>query len=182
MATNDIMFYYQNCRGTRTKLQTLYMNILSNSYDVIVLTETSLIPDIRDSEFIDERYVVFRCDRDRVATNKKDGGGVLIAVLREFRATILTTQLFNTEIEQVLVQLPATQQHTRHIIGVVYIPPASRAEMLQGLAINPNCNSYNFFGDYNLPEIDWVQQGNYATARHTDSMGRILLNFIHIYI
>lgn len=187
MAINNITFYYQNCRGIRTKLQTLYMNILSNSYDVIVLTETWLVPDIRDGEFIDDRYVVFRCDRDRIATKKKDGGGVLIAALRELRATILTTQLFNSPIEQILVQLPGVQQHTRHIIGVAYIPPASCAEvyeqyldMLQGLANDPYCNSYHFFGDYNLPEIDWVQQGNHATARSTDSTGRILLNFINI--
>lgn len=187
MTTTNITIYYQNCRGTRTKLQTLYMNILSNSYDVIVLTETWLTSDIRDSEFIDERYVVFRCDRDRLATNKKDGGGVLIAVLRELRGTILKTQLFNSDVEQILVQIPAAQQHTRHIIGVAYIPPASRAEvyeqyldMLQGLANSPNCSSYHFFGDYNLPGIDWEQIGNHASVRHTDSTGRILLNFINI--
>lgn len=35
---------------------TLYMNILSNSYDVIVLKETWLVGDIMDIEFIDDRW------------------------------------------------------------------------------------------------------------------------------
>lgn len=85
-----LSFYYQNCRGIRSKLHLLYMNILSFSYDVIILSETWLTPNILDNEFIDDRYIVFRCDRDRLATGKRDGGGVLIAVLRELRPTKAT--------------------------------------------------------------------------------------------
>lgn len=89
MANNHISIYYQNCRGIRTKLNTLYLNILANAYDVIVFTETWLTPDISDNEFIDQRYLVFRCDRDRIVTQKKDGGGVLIAVSRELKPSCL---------------------------------------------------------------------------------------------
>ncbi|XP_059050411.1 uncharacterized protein LOC131845376, partial [Achroia grisella] len=42
--------------------------------------------DITDNEIIDNRYHVYRCDRDRVATDRRDGGGVLVAVLRELAA------------------------------------------------------------------------------------------------
>lgn len=79
---NQLSVYYQNCRGLRTKLSTIYMNILSESYDIIVLTETWLLPEIVDSMVVDSRYLVHRCDRNLVATNKKDGGGVLVAVRR----------------------------------------------------------------------------------------------------
>lgn len=68
MATNNILIYYQNCRGIRTNLHTLYMSILSCSYVIIILTEIWLIPSIHDNEFIDDRYT--SRDRDRLATNK----------------------------------------------------------------------------------------------------------------
>lgn len=74
----DIVCYYQNCRGIRTKLHTLYMNILSHAYDVIILTETWLIPEIDNCEFIDQRYTVYRRDRNRSVTGKRDGDGVFL--------------------------------------------------------------------------------------------------------
>lgn len=72
---DKISIYYQNCRGLRTKLHTLFYNILVNCYDIIILSETWLIPSISDSEVVDSRYQLYRCDRDRVATGKDDGGG-----------------------------------------------------------------------------------------------------------
>uniref|UniRef100_A0A2H1WP78 SFRICE_018476 n=1 Tax=Spodoptera frugiperda TaxID=7108 RepID=A0A2H1WP78_SPOFR len=125
----SLTFYYQNCRGLRTKLHTLFMNILSFSYDVIVLTETWLIPDISDSEYIDDRYLVFRSDRDRSATEKRDGGGVLIAILRSLRPTNFFTHLARTDFEHVLVQLPASHPTKRHIISAAYIPPRSPGDL-----------------------------------------------------
>lgn len=79
--------YYQNCRGLRTKLDTLYMNVLSMNYDIIIFSETWFYEGIGDNECIDPRYTVFRGDRDRHGSQKKDGGGVLIAVRRELGAT-----------------------------------------------------------------------------------------------
>lgn len=86
---NRLCVYYQNCCGLRTKLHTLYMNILSHSYDIVVLTETWFNETITEQEYIDGRYRVFRCDRDRVRCGRKDGGGVLIAVRRELGAELL---------------------------------------------------------------------------------------------
>lgn len=79
---DKITLYYQNCRGLRTKLNTLLMNALADSYDIIILSETWLIPTILDCEILDSRYSIFRCDRNRAATGKRDGGGVLVAVRR----------------------------------------------------------------------------------------------------
>ncbi|CAG9790399.1 unnamed protein product [Diatraea saccharalis] len=87
MAKHVLSVYYQNCRGLRTKLHTLYMNVLSHNYDIIILTETWLIENISESEMFDTRYRVFRSDRDRIASGRHDGGGVLIAVRRELAAT-----------------------------------------------------------------------------------------------
>ena len=78
--------HYQNCGGIKTKTGELRMRILSNNYDIIVLVETWLHPGVYDAEFIDDRYTVFRRDRDARSSNKAHGGGVVVAVLAEFVA------------------------------------------------------------------------------------------------
>ncbi|KAG7312050.1 hypothetical protein JYU34_001495 [Plutella xylostella] len=93
------------------------MNVLSECYDIIILTETWLIPTITDNLLIDSRYTVFRSDRDRVATGKKDGGGVLVAVRRGLQATRAALRPPPTapeplpvNIDCVTVELPSNKQ------------------------------------------------------------------------
>lgn len=50
--------YYQNVRGLRTKSHQCYNNILSNSYDIIVMVESWLYDGIFDREFCDDRCEV----------------------------------------------------------------------------------------------------------------------------
>ncbi|CAH2083313.1 unnamed protein product [Euphydryas editha] len=71
MAVN---IYYQNVRGLRTKTEDVLTNVLINSYNVIVFTETWLNSNVTNSEFIDKRYTVYRRDRLCSETTKKDGG------------------------------------------------------------------------------------------------------------
>lgn len=72
--------YYQNVRGLKMKTKIFRANLLASSYDVILLCETWLRLAIFSSELFDDRYVVYRQDRDNVALGKGDGGGCLIAV------------------------------------------------------------------------------------------------------
>lgn len=173
--TDNLLIYYQNCRGIRTKLHSLLVNILASSYDVIILTETWLVPEIANNEFIDPRYVVFRCDRDRGATGKRDGGGVLIAILRELQSASLDT--LNSShyrpsscIEHLMVALPCkSDKHKIHVISAVYVPPGtstdvytSHFDFLQDALIAPNVMNIYIVGDFNLPHIMW----NPITAGH----------------
>lgn len=170
----DIVCYYQNCRGIRTKLHTLYMNILSHAYDVIILTETWLIPEIDNCEFIDQRYTVYRRDRNRSVTGKRDGGGVLVAVLKGLRPMHIISEYRNAlldNIEDVCVCLPSSCGLKRHIIAAVYIPPKTSIETysayLELLATVLEDNSvvgFSLIGDYNLPEITWVPRDGCAGA------------------
>lgn len=122
MIDKNIVLYYQNCRGLRTKLNTIYMNILIECYDVIILTETWLSPNILDSEFIDSRYNVFRCDRNRDATGKKDGGGTLIAVHQSVITTRLTLKsVIPLNFDYVLLKLKSHNKNKYHIMCSVYI-------------------------------------------------------------
>ncbi|CAH2084841.1 unnamed protein product [Euphydryas editha] len=71
MAVN---IYYQNVRGLRTKTEDILTNVLINSYNVIVFTETWLNSNVTNSEFIDKRYTVYRRDQLCSETTKKDEG------------------------------------------------------------------------------------------------------------
>ncbi|CAF4761876.1 unnamed protein product [Pieris macdunnoughi] len=80
--------FYQNVRGLRTKTSTFYRNVCVNNYDIICITETWLLEGISDSELFDNRYLVWRRDRNYAATEQSKGGGVLIAVKREIPADV----------------------------------------------------------------------------------------------
>lgn len=189
---NSISVYYQNCRGTRTKLNTIYLNILSNDYDVIVLTETWLIPAIHDRELIDQRYMVFRCDRDFIATNKEEGGGLLIAVLRKLRPTLVNLTLTQySHLEHVVVQIPSTSglRTMRHLISAAYIPPNTPDDVydthfnyLQSLVHKENIDNFFIIGDYNIPTAKWIASDTSHNGLICDSGGpqihSILRNFM----
>ncbi|KAL0869540.1 hypothetical protein ABMA27_005807 [Loxostege sticticalis] len=82
----NLNIYYQNARGLRTKTTTFKRNVCLNDYDVISITETWLLEGIKDQELFDDRYVVWRRDRDYKATKQSLGGGVLLAVRRDLAA------------------------------------------------------------------------------------------------
>lgn len=158
-------------------MQTLYLNILSFSYDIIILTETWLIPDIASSEFMDPRYVVYRCDRDRDTTCKCDGGGVLVAVLRGLHSCLLDISSRPTCIEHLAVGIPSKDNSSKmHVVSAAYIPPWATADVytthldiLQDMLIELFVENIFIIGDYNLPEIAW-KDGQSIGALQVTSM------------
>ena len=172
---NQISIYYQNCRGLRTKLHTLYMNILSNCYDIIILTETWLHFDIADNEFIDTRYKVFRKDRDRKGSGRRDGGGALVAVRRELHVSELTGTCAGTLLDTPLslsidlLMLELRIDDTYYFISAIYIPPGQSYDtyysflcLLENRILNMSNYYNNFFivGDFNMPNIEWTRDSS----------------------
>lgn len=113
--------YYQNCHGLRTKLATLKCNVASNNFVFIILTETWLNPDIYDPELGFDNYIIYRCDGNSLTSSCSRGGGVLIAIRKDFPSKIIPISCNN--IEHLFISLSINNEP--FIVGGVYFPPSS---------------------------------------------------------
>lgn len=80
--------YYQNAPWLRSKTKHFRIELMKNSFDVILLCETSLNDDFFDSALFYGRYIIYRCDRDR---------GCLITVKKQFSSKRLRHFELNKE-------------------------------------------------------------------------------------
>lgn len=189
MANSCLTLYYQNCRGLKTKLHTLYTNVISSTYDIIILTETWLCSNISDSEYIDSRYQVFRMDRDRSASGRRDGGGVLVAVSRTLCAAALALPATDVPlpplVDQLMVQLNIRKR--KLIICAVYIPPKQNYETYRAYfdvlhdAVHDSDTDLYIIGDFNLPSLQWENKGIFTEPIINSDITpthRYLINFM----
>lgn len=193
----NLSIFYQNTRGLRTKTNVFYRNVSVNSYDIILLTETWLLDSIKDSELFDDRYVVFRHDRDYLATQQKYGGGVLIATRKELITTPQPT--FCSSAEDLWITLKVKghgKTHTSLHICVLYLCSQkmgfSFSQQLSNFLDNLECvmnhNSEDKFlivGDFNLSNISWTVGANSFCCPSflndsPTSDDRLLLDSLHL--
>lgn len=136
---------------------------------MIILAETWLVPNIADNEFIDGRYIVYRCDRDRESCEKADGGGVLVAVRRGIHVTRCWLSDTSRDsislpknIEYVCLSLQSNLSNKEHIICGTYLPPnlnyatyTSFINVLQSKVSKSKVDQFYIIGDFNLSGLDW---------------------------
>lgn len=156
-ANHSFNIYYQNARGLRTKTRTLYENILVEDWDLICLSETWLNDSFSNSELCDNRYVIYRNDKDYVSSNVNRGGGVLLCAKKKYKPTFVAKS--NSIDFQWLCIKIKLENNTEVLICCVYISCSS------GIAVYDNFvesfNVYNlltydnliFVGDFNVPDI-----------------------------
>ena len=163
---SELMVYYQNVRGLRTKLKEFAENISLTNYHIILLTETWLKTDIHSSELGLQNYLVFRNDRNLEATGKTRGGGVLIAVYSDFKATKLDFPYHSTEHEEIWVKLVIDS--IDYVFCVTYFPPQYNVTEYEMHADNIEyfSNKYDnshiyIVGDYNLPKLNFFEDEAY---------------------
>lgn len=139
-----------------------------NSYDIIVLTETWLLDGVLNTELFDDRYLVFRRDRDYERTGQSRGGGVLIAVNHNLSAVLQPE--WNSSAEDLWVTVMLKDNHLKSSIKIhlcsVYICSENRglsasaqlsnfsSKLFDVMANNPDDIAI-VVGDFNQPNIYW---------------------------
>lgn len=164
-----LSIYHQNVRGLRTKTHTFIRNVLRNSFDVITLTETWLIDGVNDSEIFDDRYLVWRRDRNYSRTGQTRGGGVLIAVKKDFVVDGYKDWCSSAEDVWVELTLRSPQATHKLYICTAYIIDENHgytlgeqlvnfSEKLTASSINRPNDRLLILGDFNMPNIMWHRQ------------------------
>lgn len=174
--------YYQNVRGLKSKTNVIFNTISTCKYDIIAFAETWLDSSISDPEIFNTQYNVCRSDRNFEKTGLARGGGVLLAINRNFSVKSLD---FNAKFDNLplidIVGAKIIVDFCAFFVIVCYIPP------------NISTDCYNLFfdiissldylydsdvlilGDFNIPEYsDYL-----LNSRITDKT-LLLLNFLEL--
>lgn len=180
---STLNLFYQNVRGLRTKLTNLKSIIpLFHSYDVIILTETWLHPDILSSELGLFNFLVYRYDRCPLTSSHGRGGGVLVAVRTSIKS--FPIHEYTVHVEQLFVVISFGS--FKLLICAVYLPPSSSLPMYEAhtssvekvlSSISPS--HILLCGDYNLPNINWVSSDSrlgLAASGNLSSMSSHLID------
>ena len=146
--------YYQNCRGLRTKSTEFYCSVLSGNFDIVAVSETWLTSNHYNSEYFDNRYTVIRRDRNLIKTGQTLGGGVLLAVKRDYK--ILEIDCSELQSDCILAKI--TGDKINLYICVVYFTPNSSVELYEEVFqfVESKCQvdcTLLVIGDFNLPDI-----------------------------
>lgn len=161
--------YYQNVRGLRTKTNDFYKNVQCCNFDIIILTETWLNDSVINAEIFDNRYNVHRRDRGVTAySKKKEGGGVIIAVLKKYNSSRISFWESNCEDLWVTIDVNLSNTIKQISLCAVYLPPPVSRVLLDNFL--DNCNNvmnqrsvesvYYILGDFNLSCLNWRLVGD----------------------
>lgn len=178
--------YYQNVQGLRTKTNDLLSNVLTSNYRVIALTETWLNGNICDNEIIDNRYITYRRDRDSSSSNKKEGGGVMLAVSRDIPSVREYNWETNAEDLWVTLKVKVNRIIRKLAICVVYLPPPIKLETLSRFlenleSIADQCDDLVILGDFNLGFIHWDTRAKCSQmfpSNYSTILGHTFIDFI----
>lgn len=186
---NLLIVYYQNVRGLKSKTSTFFLNSTASNFDIIALSETWLNPNIMDNELFDSSYDVYRCDRSQLTSDKKDGGGVLIAVKSVFPSERLYID-FSDHVELVIVKIKI--QCIYLFVCCLYIPSNSSCDTyvkyMNALKLFFSCTKFGIndilliLGDFNLPHIDWISDSDSICLLPTNVTTSIEIGLLDILL
>lgn len=193
---SNINIYYQNARGLRTKTNIFFSNMLLCSYDIICISETWLLPSIFNSELFDDRFSVYRCDRDYESRSDKKGGGILVAVRRGIGigdvGVTSSSNLVSSDILSLSVLVKGRSKNYNLRLYCCYFPEnnlqlkdevAFYDQVTQSAIACPN-DRFLIVGDFNIRNALWVleeQNGQSVlklAKRKTDPLVDALANFL----
>lgn len=144
------------------KINHINNRISGCSYSIILATETNWNEDIKSEEVFNSSFNVFRSDRDLSLSDKKSGGGVLVAVGVQHDSEQIITQK-HAEFEDVWVKVLLKGEI--HIFVSVYFPPhfakkQSYEKFLRTVELvndESHTNSkIHIYGDFNQNDADFI--------------------------
>ena len=152
-------FNATSIRGSE-KLSTFNNSFSGQSYDVISITETWLHDGINDAEILPNcSYDIYRRDRNHETSMKGSGGGIMLAVHKNFPSV----RRFDLEtVAEILwIEIPIDNVR-KALIGTLYLPIQNEI-VLQ--AVENSISKVNetakcgdtiiMLGDYNMDDISW---------------------------
>ena len=161
-SSDCLHIYFQNINGMRSKICDFKLAVLEEDYDIIVVVETWLYPDILSNEFLfDNSYVTYR--RDRCVNKFQRRGGILLAVKSKFISCLVPLN-HGDELEQLCVRISQSTEISYNLnIFLSYIPPASLVDVynkhVDNILLQSDISGLEqnliFLGDFNLPGIEW---------------------------
>ena len=179
LSGNDLNCVYQNVRGLNTKTEAFYNSICHSEYDLIGITESWIQDNIFSTKLFDDRYVVFRHDRDLAGLGVSRGGGVILAVKRELKATPIDLHIIHSNVRKVdIVGCKLHLNFSTLYFLVIYIPPllTNNEFMLLFECIETlkfiYGNNLVIMGDFNVP--------NFFNQNINDQKVEILNNFSNL--
>ena len=160
----EIVVYCQNFNRMKSpaKMKEIYQNLISSSFKVILGTETSWNESVKNEEVFGNLFNVYRHDRNLSFSNKKSGGGVLVAINSDYASEEIET---SKHIEFENIWTKATILGEVHIFSSVYFPPehANRHsyelffETVENIMSNMNPEvKLHIYGDFNQRNADFI--------------------------
>ena len=159
----EILVYCQNFNRMKSasKIKEIHNRILTCPFSIILGTETSWDATIKSEELFANNYNVFRDDRDCQMSEKKSGGGVLVAVSADLNADIIKITKFK-EFEHVWVKVRIADE--THVFVSVYFPPENARKIIfekfyqtaqHIISTFPPEIKVHIYGDFNQRDIDF---------------------------
>lgn len=191
---SELSLYYQNTRGLRTKVNTFFRSVCLNEYDVVCITESWLLESISDNELFDSRYSVWRRDRDYSRTGQMYGGGVLLAVKRDFQ--VVERSDWTSAAEDIWITLTLNKKRSNtnckiHIC-VVYLCCEKGGNTyktqlklfsikLNHLIASHPTDKFMILGDFNFgDEVIWARSADTGELFPASYSGEHLIEFFDI--
>jgi hypothetical protein len=161
--------------------------LAASDYDILVLTETWLNDKVLSTELFDNRYTVFRRDRERSGFHaSKEGGGVLIAVSKKVNAKQIESWHSSCEDLWVILEVLLDGTLKRIALCAVYLLPPVGHRLLDGFLSNCNSIIEKFdghvflVGDFNLGNINWKLINGSSCNYQLSALGQKLIDFINV--
>ena len=147
------------------KRDELLMDIIGEKYDIVGLTETWATNSISDSELDIAGYSVYRRDRNNILKSK--GGGVALYI-KDNLVSSRYDLLPNKECEGVYARISLGKNSHLLVEVCCRSPNASIEESLELFKMVSAATDSNalIFGDFNYPNIDWINLDVNSGSRH----------------